>query len=105
MPSDDPLHLALQLLYWLAISAGIGGPLVFCAYVVVTPTHLLAVAWQNFKMRRQPHRALKDRHFKGLNRKIRWWKVACVFGFFIFLVLALQQFHVDVLALIGQRTP
>jgi hypothetical protein len=51
-------------------------------------------------MRRQPHRALKDRHFKGLPRKVRRWKVVCFFGFLIFLVLALEQFHVDVIGLI-----
>jgi hypothetical protein len=100
MDANDINHLALQLLYWLAISAGIGIPLVICGYVIITPTHVLSAAWQNYRMRRQPHRALKDRHFKGLPRKVRRWKVVCFFGFLIFLVLALEQFHVDVIGLI-----
>jgi hypothetical protein len=100
MQLDDIVQLLLQLLHWLAISAGIGLPLIFCAYVLITPTHQLVVVWQNYRMRRQPHRALKDRHFKGLPRKIRWCKFICVFGFLIFLTLALEQFHVDVIALI-----
>ncbi len=100
MNLDNVVQLLLQLLHWLAISAGIGVPLIFCAYVVITPTDRLVFAWQNYRMRRQPHRALKDRHFKGLPRKIRWCKFICVFGFLFFLVLALEQFHVDVISLV-----
>jgi hypothetical protein len=100
MNTNDTIQMGLQLLYWLAISAGIGIPLAFCGYVVITPTHVLAATWQNYKMRRQPHRALKDRHFKGLPRKIRRWKVVAVFGFLLFLALALEQFHVDVVGLL-----
>ncbi len=85
----------LQLLYWLLVSAGIGVPLIVCGYVLVTPTHGLVASWQNFKMRRQPHRALKDRHFKGLPRKVRICKSICFFLFFVFLWLALLQFHIN----------
>jgi len=92
------LSVLLQLLHSLVISAGIGVPLIACAYVVMTPTHSLSASWQNFKMSRQPHRALKDRHFKGLPRKIRMWKVACFFLFFVFLGLALWQFHINPLS-------
>jgi len=102
MNNNDGLNIVLQLLHWLLISAGIGIPLVGCAYVAITPTHVLAASWQNYRMSREPNRALKDRHFKGLPRKIRRWRVACVFGFLIFFALALEQFHVDVIGMLTQ---
>ncbi|HTB62012.1 MAG TPA: hypothetical protein VK737_00375 [Opitutales bacterium] len=101
MNPQDMSEFILQLIRWLLISAGIGVPLFFCGYVLFSPTYRLEAAWQNFRMRRQPHRALKDRHFKGLRKKIRVWKVVSFFAFFIFLWLALLQFHVDLVALIG----
>jgi len=89
-----------QLFYWLLISAGIGVPLIIFGYVLVTPTHSLAATWQNFKMRRQPHRALKDRHFKGLPRRVRIFKAICFPLFFVFLWLALLQFHINPLSIL-----
>jgi len=83
------------LLRSLLISAGIGVPLFICGYVMVTPTHNLVGSWQTFRMRRNPRRALKDRHFKGLPRRIRLTKIACTLGFVVFLGLALKQFHID----------
>jgi len=97
---NDLFQTGLDLLYWLAISAGIGVPLFFCTYITITPTHRLSASWQNFQVSRKPHRALKDRHFRHVPGRIRKLKVVCFFGFFLFLWLALRQFHVDVPAII-----
>ncbi len=104
MNPQDLTQIATQLIRWLAISAGIVVPLFFCGYVLFSPIHQLEAAWQNFQMRRQPHRALKDRHFKGLRKKIRFWKVVSFFAFLFFLWLLLLQFHVDLTALLGNIT-
>jgi len=104
MNSQQTIELLLQLLRWFLISAGVGLPLLFCGYVLVTPTYNLEATWQNFQMRRRPHRALKDRHFKGLPKRIRICKVICFFGLLLFLWLALLQFHVDVPAIFGHIT-
>lgn len=91
----------LDLLYWLAISAGIGVPLILSAYITITPTHRLSASWQNYQVSRNPHKALKDRHFKHVPGRIRKLKIVCFFAFFVFLWLGLKQFHVDLLALVG----
>jgi hypothetical protein len=89
------------LLRSLLISAGIGVPLFVTGYIMVTPTHILAGIWQNYKTRRKPHRALKDRHFKGLPRRVRLVKIASTLAFFIFLWLGLRQFHIDMWGFLG----
>ncbi len=94
------LNVITQLLYWLIISTAIGVPLILSGYVLITPTHALGAIWQNYKMRREPNRALKDRHFKGLPRKVRICKFICFFLFLIFLWLALLEFHIDPLKLL-----
>jgi hypothetical protein len=95
------MQAVLDMLYWLAISAGIGLPLAICAYITVTPTHRISASWQNFQVSRKPHRALKDRHFKHVPGRIRKLKIVCFFAFFFFLWLGLKQFHVDLLAILG----
>jgi hypothetical protein len=87
-----------DLLRYLLISAGIGVPLFVSAYIMITPTHTLAGSWQNYRTRRQPHRALKDRHFKGLPRKVRLVKIASTLAFVVLLWLGLKQFHIDLLS-------
>jgi len=84
-----------ELLRYLLISAGIGVPLFVSAYLMITPTHTLAGSWQNYCTRRHPHRALKDRHFKGLPRKVRLVRMASSLAFIILLWLGLRQFHID----------
>jgi hypothetical protein len=99
---NDLFQTSVDLLYWLAISAGIGVPLMFCAYMTITPTQRICASWQNYRVSRSPHRALKDRHFRHLPGRVRKLKIVCFFAFFVFLWLALQQFHVDVAAIIGR---
>lgn len=87
--------IVTDLLRYLLISAGIGVPLFICGYIIITPTHVLVGAWQTYRMRRNPRRALKDRHFKGLPRRIRLVKFASIPAFIILLWLGLREFHID----------
>jgi len=87
--------LVADLFRYLLISAGLGVPLFICGYILVTPTHGLVGSWQTFCMRRNPRRALKDRHFKGLPRRIRMVKAACIPLLVILLWLLLKEFHID----------
>ncbi len=100
----DPVQTGIDLLYYFAISAGIGVPLIFCAYMAVVPTQRICATWQNYRVSRSPHRALKDRHFRHLPGRVRILKIVCFFGFFLFLWLALQQFHVDVAEMVERVT-
>jgi hypothetical protein len=93
--------LAIALLRSLLITAGIGVPLFVCGYIMITPTRSLAYSWQNYRTRRKPHRALKDRHFKGLPRRVRLVRVACTLAFFLLLWLGLKQFHIDLWGFLG----
>jgi hypothetical protein len=84
-----------DLFRYLLISAGIGVPLFISVYIMITPTHTLVGSWQTYQMRRNPRRALKDRHFKGLPRKVRLVKFASIPAFIILLWLGLREFHID----------
>ncbi len=90
------MQILFDLLYWLGISAGIGVPLMLSGYIVVTPTHRLSASWQNYQVSRNPHKALKDRHFRHIPGRIRKLKIICFFAFFVFLWLTLREFKVDV---------
>jgi hypothetical protein len=89
------MEIVTGLLRSILITAGIGVPLFISGYIMITPTHVLAGVWQNYKTRRKPHRALKDRHFKGLPRRVRLVRIACTLAFFILLWLGLKQFHIN----------
>jgi hypothetical protein len=85
----------------LLITAGIGVPLFICGYIIITPTHSLVGSWQTFRIRRSPRRALKDRHFKGLPRRIRLVKIASTLAFVILLWLGLKAFQIDPWGFLG----
>ncbi len=99
---NNLLQTVEDLLYWLTISASIGVPLIVCAYIAFRPTHQICASWQNFRVSRSPHRAFKDRHFRHLPGRVRKLKIVCFFGFFLFLWLALRQFHVDLADVFGR---
>ncbi len=88
-------EIVTGLLRYLLISAGVGVPLFVCGYIMITPTHTLAYLWQNYCTRRKPHRALKDRHFKGLPRRVRLVRIASALAFVVLLWLGLKEFHID----------
>jgi len=98
------MSLLQDLIYWMAISAVIGVPLFVSLYIMVTPTQKLMASWQNFRMSRSPHRALKDRHFKGLPGRIRLCKIACFPIFLVALWALLEQMKVDVWGLLQRLT-
>ena len=89
------------LLRYMLISAGIGVPLFITVYIMITPTHTLVGSWQTYRMRRSPRKALKDRHFKGLPRRVRLVKFASIPAFIILLWLGLKEFRIDLWGFLG----